>query len=95
MTLQSKISEMLDEFMLEQEGVEANYWGDEPVNKVVAQLLALFEKEMGKIIGKDENLYEKERKQENWDWRVQREEGGNELRHSQRAKLAKVMEGKV
>jgi len=42
------------------------------------------------IIGENENLYEKERKSGEWDWRVQREEGGNEVRNKIRKELGRI-----
>ena len=49
----------------------------------VNQLLALFQEEMGKIIGEDEDATH------SWG-----NGDRNELRHSQRSQLAKVMKGK-
>lgn len=47
---------------------------------------SLIEK-VGEVIGEDENLYEKERNEGLSDWRVERENGANELRGLQRKKL--------
>lgn len=46
---------------------------------------------ISELIGKDYNLYEKERNENNCDWRVQREEGANEEKH----RLRKLLEDEL
>ena len=65
------------------EGEFSNYYTErEEIEEATAQLLALFEKEMRGIIGKKYSLYQR--------FSIPL----NHFRHSQRTKLAKVMEGK-
>ena len=98
MTLKAKISKIL-------EGEFSNYYTErEEIESATAQLLALFKKETRKIIGKDNNEMEWEniRRFNRSDVEndeiidaYKRDDGiRNQLRHSQRTKLAKVMERK-
>lgn len=58
-------------------------------------LMELFQSEMEEMIGEDENLYEKERKSGKFDWRVERETGGNEVRYKLRHELLTKLNERV
>jgi len=93
MTLKAKISEIVDEFIIDATGHTGEYLGGEETFKdTIRQLLALFEKEMEKIIGRIEIVIENKDLPENVNDDIN--EGAisrNQLRRSQRTKLAKVI----
>lgn len=64
---------------------------DKDIKTASTELIQAVKARDEEVLGEEENLYEKERKAGKWDWRVEREEGGNERRHKIKQKMKETL----